>query len=355
MTYTNRYIPGFDGLRAVSVLLVVMNHAGIQDLLPDGDFWQVHFWRLICGETGVMVFFVLSGFLITRLLLTEKAEKGKIDVLKFFGRRFLRLMPALFMFLLVITVLHQTGIVNVNSRAFLAAMFYFYNFLPQEFNVVELTHTWSLAVEEQFYLIWPFLIRFCPARIFPVVLLFLLFAGLLFLIALPGIRIGTANGEVLLTEAYRPMRWLLPAAIPILFGALFAWKSFGQHRPIALFSLKNAWLIGGLLFLSPLFAEISVMHLTWFSQSLGVSFMLAGIYYAPTSLLTQILEWKPLRFTGQLSYGIYIWQGLFLRTGPGSEHWFQSFPQNMVLSLFAALLSYFLVERYFLKLKEKLR
>lgn len=100
-----KYIKGFDTLRAISIAMVVTAHS-----LPNLWIQDHRIWYLISGDTGVLVFFVISGFLITTLLLKEKRMNGIINLKKFFARRFLRLLPPLVIFYLAILVLMTTGL-----------------------------------------------------------------------------------------------------------------------------------------------------------------------------------------------------------------------------------------------------
>jgi peptidoglycan/LPS O-acetylase OafA/YrhL len=141
------YIPGLDGIRACAVMMVLIAHIGFEHIIP--------------GGFGVTVFFFISGFLITRLLLAELGETGRIDLPRFYIRRFLRLLPALYVMLIL------TGVLLIamgdvpklweTVAAFTWTMNYHYAVLAftNELRVAPWEHLWSLAVEEHFYLIYP--------------------------------------------------------------------------------------------------------------------------------------------------------------------------------------------------------
>ncbi|MBX7093815.1 MAG: acyltransferase [Flavobacteriales bacterium] len=352
MSSKSTYIPGFDGIRALAVLLVVGSHAGLYELLPESFFWHERVWRLFSGESGVLLFFTLSGFLITMLLQVEKEKTGSINYGKFMIRRLLRLVPALVFFLLVVFALDKKEILLVNREAYLAAIFYYYNFLPQVHNVVELTHTWSLGVEEQFYLTWPLLVKWIPRNGLPFALLLVIVLSVVLILIFPFLQTTVGGKSMPLMEAYRPLRWLFPAASPIAFGALMAHfrrelKTLILH-PLVPFLALFFWI-------SPLYLPEEFLLLSWIIQGSAAAIMLGWIYCKPESTSVQFLEFAPMNYLGKISYGFYLWQGLFLRTGPGSELWFQQFPQNCIGALIAALISYYLIERYFLKLKDSFR
>jgi peptidoglycan/LPS O-acetylase OafA/YrhL len=137
-----------DGLRAVSILLVLLDHLLINRLIPGDGPW----WRLDMGRVGVRVFFVISGFLITGLLIRELRGTGRIQLGRFFFRRFLRLAPPALVLLGVVGGLAALGLSDAGPRAFLHAATYTSNYVAMPW---DLAHTWSLSVEEQFYLFWP--------------------------------------------------------------------------------------------------------------------------------------------------------------------------------------------------------
>jgi len=147
------HIPGLDGLRALSVLIVIIAHMGFEHLIP--------------GGFGVTVFFFISGFLITRLLLAEALKKGGIKLGKFYMRRAIRLYPALFFMVYISACLYL--IMGYGRPALMevaAAVGYFTNFYQVSERVagtlpfMPWTHLWSLAVEEHFYLGFPLLVIF---------------------------------------------------------------------------------------------------------------------------------------------------------------------------------------------------
>lgn len=144
-------LPGLDGLRAVAVLLVIFHH-----LCSQGTFagWPAVADVLKRGSFGVQIFFVLSGFLITWLLLGEDARHGQIALGRFYVRRALRILPPALLYLAVMFVLTLAGVFAIGRRDFLYSLF----FIRNAYGVggdPQLAHYWSLAVEEQFYLVWP--------------------------------------------------------------------------------------------------------------------------------------------------------------------------------------------------------
>jgi len=354
MTVRNSYIKGFDGLRAVSILLVIMNHAGLYDLLPENDFVKNRLWHLFSGPTGVFFFFGISGFLITTLLMHEKEKHGKINIPHFFIRRFLRLLPPVIVFYIVILIFSFTNHIAINGIAFTASLLYLYNYMPQKYNVRELTHTWSLGLEEQFYLLWPFLLAKTKIKFILNFCFVMILLGTVALFVFPYLQFTYEGKMISITNAFRPERWFIPAVAPVMAGsavALFC-HYYREKTEFYLGSLKNL-MASIILFLSPVYLPEIILPVYFILQSIGVGLFLGWIYMNNGNKIISLLEWKPVAFIGIISYGIYIWQGLFLRTGPGSEWWPQQFPQNVFLTLTAALISFYIIEKPVLRWKKK--
>ena len=153
----NQRYKGFDGLRAISILLVINSHLGFWGNFPPAIANRAI--PVFAGNAGVNLFFVISGFLITSILLKEKSNFGFISIKKFMIRRALRLIPSFMLFIMVIGVLMSLGLIQSSIIAWLLSAAYLYNFVPfGPLYSSELVHTWSLAIEEQYYLIWPWVI-----------------------------------------------------------------------------------------------------------------------------------------------------------------------------------------------------
>ena len=222
-------------------------------------------------------------------------------------------------------------------------MFYFYNFVPNKFYTAELGHTWSLALEEQFYFTWPFVIHYIKNKKtllmlgMTAIVLSVLFLFLIYPIDFLG--------------HFKAHRWFIPAISPIMIGAMLALRIDKIKEAIP------AGLAQFLLFLAcyttPLYFPENLLIISPIFQSFGIVFLLLLIINNQDTKGVKLLNNSLTSYIGKVSYGIYVYQGLFLRTGPGSEHWFQQFPQNLILTFVVAILSYELMEKYFLKKKKK--
>jgi peptidoglycan/LPS O-acetylase OafA/YrhL len=328
--------PDIEGLRAVAVALVVLFHAGVVPLAG--------------GYVGVDVFFVLSGFLITGLLIRERLAFDSTSLPRFYARRVRRILPAATL-VLVVTLLASyqwlgflrantialdgqwTALFGANLHFALEGTQYLNNLAPPS----PLQHYWSLAVEEQFYLIWP--------------LLFLIIAGI-------------GRGARL--------RVKLAVALGIIITASFAWSIIQtpQDGNWAFFSpLTRAWelAIGALLAVSiPLILRIPTSTGPWLSWAglgcvigsaflldgntpfpgyaaslpvLGAALAIIGGTVTPGGGAEVVLARAPLQWLGKLSYGLYLWHWPLLIVSAQATGNAVSFPQSLGLVAIAVLLS----------------
>lgn len=143
-------LSSLDGLRAISIALVIFEHLRRTRGYTLGDL-NAYFGDY--GRLGVTVFFVISGFLITTLLLRERERRGSISLKGFYLRRAVRIFPAFLAFMAFIIVAHEMGWIQLNRYDLVSAFTYTVNYHPGRSWYIG--HLWSLSVEEQFYLLWP--------------------------------------------------------------------------------------------------------------------------------------------------------------------------------------------------------
>lgn len=296
------------------------------------------------GAAGVTFFFVLSGFLITTLLLREKESTGSISIRKFIARRLLRLMPALVVFIAAVALLMYFGLISKTWAGLLMAASYLYNFVGYgESYTPELAHTWSLAIEEHFYLMWPWLLLLTKtrrARAIKVATGPLLFCLLIRMVweMLPFRRGG-------LSQEWRPFWWA--AWQPCL--AQPNWEGLNDW-------CQSVWwgYLGVLLWSLPLYLPTGSYKFIWTLQIIFIGMIVCGIAISPSSKIARVQSWRPLVYLGTISYGLYFWKELFITNGLGGEKtWIQQFPQNVALTFFAAVTSYHAIETVALKYKKK--
>ncbi len=345
-----RYSPTLDGIRGVAVLAVMAVHAA-----PRSPYTQ---W----GYLGVDVFFTLSGFLITAVLLQEWSETGSIDFRNFYARRALRLLPALSLLLLASLLPLNPIPATERVKAALIALFYCANwfraFAP-DFHMAGLGHTWSLSIEEQFYLLWPITlvtilrVETLRKRIVPI-LVIAVFACATYRVSL------WAEGST----PERLYNGLDTRADSLLAGcALSVMLAFGVLKP-GLAMKKGAYLLAlvGMPLVLMIFSSEWNDDFMFMAGYLVVAVISAAVIFAVVGSssssipLTRVLSFRPLVWTGRISYGLYLWHyPLFLYVrGLG-------LPVPLTLlgmygSVFlVAILSFYCVERPFLRMKQKFK
>ncbi len=344
-----------DGLRAVAIGLVLVGHS-IKLLETGGGAPLWHNIYPLAGlyaNTGVHLFFCISGFLITSLLLNEQSRTGGIDLRGFYRRRALRIWPAFYAYLLCLALLTAGGLIDCSWSAIAwAALFiwnYSYAWNPEPAaNTWFASHSWSLCVEQHFYLLWPLLIRPLSIRRLRLVCL----TGLALA---PAIRAISAAS---LPTAIQSWTGLMTHGCfdGLLCGALAAsFRATGEvdrHRRLLIgggvagfitaFVLLPAlywWKLGD-LFQWPGANSVRCIALTLFMLCLC---------QLPAIRFTSWLDSAPLRGLGAFSYSLYLWQQPLLTHL--TDHWISSLPIKLACALICAFLSYRLVERPFLRLK----
>jgi len=347
-----RYSPALDGFRAGAVLLVMVYHMGIP---PRG------------GHIGVNAFFVLSGFLITSLLLHENLNTGRIALGSFYIRRALRLYPPLLAVAAVVAAysLLVPGAVRADSSlpALPAVVLYFSNWVRSFGEGTPLglfEHTWSLSVEEQFYLLWPLLLLAVirlTGRLSAVALV--AFAGcggaLLLRLALNGSTPGERITSGIDTQADQLLFGCLLAAV-VLMAARHGWEESLSRMlrfavwpaAVALGVVAVAWKPG-----DQSTAGMFIPALVAASCAAVIGFL----YLNQNSWASRALGCKPLVYVGKRSYALYLWH-YPIYTVMTVSNFPASGPVRMALevalSFVAAELSWRLVESPALRLKDRL-
>jgi peptidoglycan/LPS O-acetylase OafA/YrhL len=351
-----RQIPSLDGLRGAAIALVIFGHACATHLAP--AFLDRPFLTSL-GNVGVRLFFVISGFLITTLLLRDIEQHGQIRLRTFYVRRTLRIFPAVFFYIGVIWLLHVAGVIDLTFK--LGSKQYIESAVPDLIHAITFTqnynhdynwyfnHLWSLSVEEQFYLLWPFTLFFLGARCGLIV-------GAIILLAAPLIRgamyLFGSGPEIALSREFQAVADAL--ATGCVFALLHNWltENSAYIKFIQKWAIPTAIIfvaLGyGIAFVSRPLAYVFGGTFA----NIGMVLILQHIVRYPDKFVGQVCNFKPLTLIGVLSYSLYLWQQPFLYFG--SSAWVCSFPQNIFLAFAAAIASYFVIEKPFLRLKEKM-
>ncbi len=346
------HVPGLDGVRGVAVLLVVLFHYG--------KLWRVDTGGLLpAGFIGVDIFFVLSGFLITSLLLNERAARDDVSLRRFYVRRGLRLAPALVVLLaahfVYASVKHFALDEEIKQIASVVA--YVSNFaqsywLPKMVSS-GLSFTWSLAIEEQFYLLWPAvllfgILRFCKTRISILVVIFGL-AGLSALIRIYLWHFGSGFPAAYMRPDARADGLLIGAACAFLWR--WRWVPLKWINEVAIVAFVG--MIGTALVIP---SQSTIMFWGGFTV-ISVAAAIVVLATADDAWVFQPLMEAPwLRLLGKVSYGLYLWHALSLRIAfslfQGKGALFIAVA-GLVITAMTTTASWFLVEQPFLRLKDR--
>ena len=343
------YRPSLDGLRAVSVMAVVLYHAGVS--------WMPG------GFLGVEVFFVVSGFLITALLIDERHHSGAISLRQFWIRRARRLLPALYLLLAVVSVASMLVYRDAAGRMggdVLAALFYVSNwwqiylsesYFAQAGRPPLLQHLWSLAIEEQFYLVFPPLFALALARRGRKVTRWVLIGLALASSAWMAIRFEefTDPSNVYYSTFTRASGLLLGAVLALSWAP---WRTRGRAAPGAGTALNVTGVLG-LAIIAWFFTRVNAfdpfIYRGGFLLLDIVCVVVIAVLVHPTAGLSTALGWAPLQWIGQRSYSIYLWHWpIFMVTRPELDLPFTGWPVfvlRMGLTFGAAEVSYRYVEQ----------
>ncbi|RYY69416.1 MAG: acyltransferase [Chitinophagaceae bacterium] len=349
-SYKFRYVPALDGIRGVAVITVMFFHSSVLNLQG--------------GFLGVDIFFVLSGFLISTLILKEFNEAGTLNFRNFYIRRALRLMPAM---LLVLFSLWAAVLVFGNKfgttpttmfSSTIYTLFYSANWVVT-FGLAPwpaaIVHFWSLAIEEQFYLLWPiafFILlkqKVKPTSIVQAILVLVLI--------LTSWRIFLWTTEHNFARVYFATDTRLNS---LFIGCLLAIAVSNDLVPAALKRYSTLILGTSLCVLLPcLFYMNNGSNFTYFVgfelAAIVTTGMIVGVLYGH-NFFTRFFEQRFLVWFGKLSYGIYLWHGVTFYFFEKVDFPFKEYKPVLFISQFgssllAATFSYYFVEKYFLRLK----
>lgn len=299
---------GLDGLRALSVLAVMVGHFGFGKIVP--------------GGLGVTVFFFISGFLITTLMLREVRSTGKVNIGRFYLRRVLRLQPELWAFLLISVGLGALFAQPTRLIDVLGAIFYFSNYIfagilgQHDAGLLRWPQLWSLAIEEHYYLTYPLIFSLLIAT--PKRLMLLISAVLAAALAL---RFAYHQMGVSENYIYAATETRIDSIAYGCFAALAVWhlpgsvKSLIERFGVGNLILALVLLGGSLAIRQPMFRDT----LRYSLQGLAICSLFAFLFITP--LGGQVARWldcAPLKWMGRMSYGAYLWHieiaGLVERT-----------------------------------------
>jgi peptidoglycan/LPS O-acetylase OafA/YrhL len=343
----NSYYPSLDGLRGIAIIMVVFYHLNLST--------NYYYGTILNGKIGVLIFFVLSGFLITTLCIKEKILTSTISLKDFYIRRALRIFPVAYLYLLVIIIVNYVFKLNISYVNILAAAFYLMNLTSifrKYFYAWQTVHFWSLSVEEQFYLFIPVILK-KQFKVYLYIILFIVFVLPVFL-CLQDI-FPVLNNKVLYIFSHYLIKFQA-IAIGCLFSVLTFKYSINKKITNLVKIATNIIAIlliyyiqyDDLLTITNMFSGMAISFLTGYIIITNISFK--------TDFIFKFLNAKPLKIVGILSYSIYIWQQLFTSLPSPNKNlpaFMGIFPYNFICIVIVSCISYYFYESFFLRLKSK--
>lgn len=340
------YLPALDGIRGFAALLIMFLH-----FMPSYK-WTAHPFLFllkkasIIGQLGVPLFFVLSGFLITRILINSKNKENYFK--SFYIKRALRIFPLYYLYLIISFFLIPilTKLPPVTWKLSWFYYFYLQNIaITFNWRAADLPHLWSLAVEEHFYFVWPVLIYFLPDKKIIKVIAGCFFLSFLCRILLIHLGIGTYYFTFTTMDA-------------LASGAFLSLNE--NHHWIDSKKMLQILFVSGffLILFFPFATGLGNNYVQYLKNTVISVFCIAliGAAIRETSVLNHFFQFTFLRYTGKISYGLYIFHPTCYAF---TEHYFH--PNNLVVKFIicffaaygVATVSYYFFELKFLKLKSK--
>jgi peptidoglycan/LPS O-acetylase OafA/YrhL len=343
------YLDSLDGIRAISIFLVLGSHAKLTNYinLNINNISITNY--LFNGILGVVIFFVLSGFLITYLLIYENRKNNDINIKKFYIRRLFRIFPVYYLNIIFLIFFSYFTDFNLGLREVIISLFCLGDFFSTQW---VMSHYWSLSIEQQFYLFWPFVVKYSINNTkFFFILIFLL------TILSPIFRvIFFYNGLIFLKNFS-----IFSNIQSLTIGTLFAFLYFNYSSTlISILNFKTSFFRLLFVFVIYLFWVLDVSGvLKIVTVPFGYTVISLCIGYLIVSLITikkgisyKILNNQVVKFFGKISYSIYIWQQ-FIFSDIFSNHFNIHVLTKLILILVCSIISYNLIEKQFIKLQRK--
>jgi peptidoglycan/LPS O-acetylase OafA/YrhL len=293
------------------------------------------------GGLGVALFFAISGYLITTLLLEEGERRGGVSLRGFYVRRAFRILPAAYLYLIVLAIAGGYGWLGESLRRgeLASAAFFYSNYWPERSWYT--AHFWSLSMEEHFYLLWPALLAGLGARRALIATGVLSAAAALWRpwslahvnLPFPALQRTDMRLDAFLYAGLLAILLHSPYRLPVLRALTAAWfRAFSVLAVVVVW----VWMLAG-----------SAPSTATLVESALLPAILVSVIYWPGSRVFRILEWAPLRWMGRISYGLYLWQQLFFTPEPAVSLSATAvvFLPRLALTFAAAIVSYYLLER----------
>ncbi|HRG57690.1 MAG TPA: acyltransferase [Bacteroidia bacterium] len=306
------YFPNLNSLRFFAALLVIIHHIEqYKEILGLPNYFHQPNIQLM-SKIGVTLFFALSGFLITYLLLVEQKDNGNINVKSFYIRRILRIWPLYYLIIFLaffifpnINLMHLPG---HDSSHFLIKFIFFVFMMPNVIHALGAglafgTQTWSIGAEEQFYLIWPWLIKLFKNKLLIVISVILSYACLRYLFDLLFYK------HIIFAYLYRI--WYLFPIDNMAFGALFAVIYFNNYKKLlSIFYSKLVQFLVWIIVLTLLLSGKSLGYFHHQIYSLLFGILILNLATNSNSIINFKINF--IDYLGKISYGLYMYHSIFI-------------------------------------------
>lgn len=357
------YFPNLNGLRFIGAFFVIINHTEqLKKFYKIGDGIVSNFAKNI-GKLGVMLFFVLSGFLITYLLLAEEKTFGEIHTKKFYLRRFLRIVPLYVLLLFLaffiipnISFLEIPSMKNPLSENFTSILLLHVFFIPNLATAIfgfipYIAQAWSIGTEEQSYLIWPLLLKKIKKNRLSLMIGIVLFHF--------SVRLFLSD-QFALQIPYREILqkfWIHFNIDAIAIGSYFAILFINKNTILKY--LLNINFFYTISFITMLCISLAIKVPYIHYQFYAILFGIIILNLAVNNKLKNVLEWKALNYLGKISYGIYMYHFivlipvLVLATKLKTDNTIFIYSLTLIGTIIISSISYHYFENFFLKKKRK--
>lgn len=359
------YFPNLNGLRFIAAFLVIVHHIEqIKSISQIDNYWEKLPFIHTIGKLGVVLFFVLSGFLITFLLLQEEHRHTKINIRKFYMRRILRIWPLYFtIIILALAILPNISVFKLPSlgkdiiyKDLFLKVILFVLLMPNMVlsllgSIPYASHTWSIGAEEQYYIIWPVVLRLLKKYRLNFMIIFILSCLLVTQLLLSNLSDPLPHKKVI-TALWQGLNISCMA-----IGALFSILLFEKKKVLSV--LLNPYLFYCVLIITVLmmFTGQQFPYINY--EIYSVLFGIIILNFAANKESKLSLEHRFFRYMGKVSYGLYMYHpiGIVLAIYFGiaidfTSNWF-IYPSSMIITTLIAAISFKYFESYFLKKKEK--
>ena len=361
------YFPNLNGLRFIAAFMVIIYHIGqFKFIFGTNPDWETSSTALhSMGGLGVLLFFTLSGFLITYLLLEEERVTGSIDIKQFYIRRVLRIWPLYFLvFILAYFTLTHISFFDFPgyypgkfdaAEVCLLFVFFMSNVFLAAYGIIPYaSQTWSVAVEEQFYLVWPLLLKTSRNKMLSI---FMVIGFIVF------VRVALFLGvfDFLSFAGTLKVFWSLFSIDCMAIGGIMSVLLF-RKSPFLKYFLNLPVFIFAVLALVLLVAfhiEIPIVSVYLKNDLLATLFAIVILNLAANPTLKNLLEFRWLDYLGKISYGLYMFHGIAIATSIkllllcNAFNDITVFMLSLLLTVLISHVSYRYFEGPFLKLKNK--